>query len=201
MIVGQKVRFRRPESRGTDHETLVRWRNDPSVKRLFFEEEPISLDSHLAWYDKVSQDPTQRFYVIDALVQPDPLASPCDPPLLIGSISLANIDWRNRTAEWGRFLIGHPDYLGGGYGKEAGFLLMDYAFGHLNMNKIWSDVIAGNAIVLSVLRLLGFKEEGVLRQQVFKGGRYIDVVRLGLVARDFRGLRDEQCRRLGLERD
>jgi RimJ/RimL family protein N-acetyltransferase len=198
MIVGRKVRLRRPENRGRDQETIVAWRNDAWIKGFFFEEEPISLDSHLAWYDKVAADSSQRYYVIDALVQPGTPPTRLVPPLMIGVTSLLHIDWRNRTAEYGRLLLGHADYRGGGYGKEAEYLLMDYAFNYLNLNKVWGDVIAGNEVVLNLHRRMGFKEEGILRQQVFKGGRYLDVVKVGLLAETFRGLQPQLRRALGL---
>ena len=190
MIIGRRVRLRQPERSSRDHEILVGWRNDPWAKAFFFEEEPISLESHLRWYDQVAQDRSQRYYVIDALLEPGTVDHACDPSVLIGTISLPNIDWRNRTAEYGRFLIGHPDYRGGGYGKEAEFLLMDYAFNHLNLNRVWGDVLAGNQVALELDQQMGFRQEGTLRQQVFKNGAYLDVIRVGLLAEDFRRVRD-----------
>ena len=178
MITGRRVRLRRPENRGKDHEIIVAWRNEPWAKTYFFEEEPVSLDSHLVWYDKVAQDASQRYYMIDALIQAGTTDSQLNPPLLIGTTSLLHMDWRNRTAEYGRLMLGRPDYRGGGYGKEAECLLMDYAFNHLNLNKVWGDVIVGNEVVLNLHRQMGFREEGLLRQQVFKNGRYLDLVRV-----------------------
>jgi len=198
MIIGRKVRLRRPENRGKDHEVIVAWRNDPWIKSFFFEEEPISLDSHLVWYDKVAQDPSQRYYVVDALIQAGTSDTHLDPPILIGTTSLLHIDWRNRTAEYGRLLIGHPEYRGGGYGKEAEYLLLDYAFNHLNLNKVWGDVIVGNEVVLNLHRKTGCKEEGILKQQIFKQGKYLDLVRVAWLAEEFRALQPELQRSLGL---
>jgi len=197
VITGKKVRLRRPEGRGAHHETLVAWRNDPQIKALFVEEEPISLDSHLAWFDRVAKDASQRFYVIEALIKAGTQDTKLDPPILIGTTSLLHIDWRNRTAEYGRFLIGLPEYRGGGYGKEAEYLLMNYAFNHLNLNKVWGDVIVGNDVVLNLHRQTGFKKEGLLRQQIFKNGEYADVLRIGLLAEEFRALGPEQRQRFG----
>lgn len=177
MIVGEKVCLRRPPDRGWEHEMLVAWRNDPANKPFFIEEEPISLDSHLAWWDKVRQDPCQRFYLIEALDDPDG-------GVLIGTTSLFDIDWRNGTANYGRLLIYTP-YRGKGYGLEAEYLLLDYAFNHLNLNKIWSEIFEYNDVALDLHQKTGFVIEGMFRQHVFKDGEYVDLVRIGLLAEEF----------------
>jgi len=205
MIVGKKVRLRRPE--GQDHQTLVAWRNDPQIKQFFFEEEPITLESHLNWYSRIEKDPDERFYVIDALnatvtsiSQPPSLTVDVvlDPPRLIGRIGLANINWRNRTAEGpARFLVveGHR---GRGYGFEALYLLLDYAFNHLNLHKVWAEVIAGNKVPIKLYSEMGFREEGILEEQVFKSGKYIGVIRFGLLIDNFRYLQSELREKIGL---
>jgi len=191
MIVGKKVRLRRPPDRGPEHELLVAWRNDPANKRFFIEEEPISLDSHLAWWDGVRQDHSQRFYMIETLpgVEGD--------PAVIGTISLYDIDWRNRTAHYRRLLIA-PDYRRQGYASEAEFLLLDYAFHHLNLNKIWSDIFESNTAALKLHEKTGFQVEGVLRQHVFKDGRYVNMVLIGLLKREFVAYANDLAKELGL---
>jgi RimJ/RimL family protein N-acetyltransferase len=116
-------------------------------------------------------------------VTPDlkPLVS----PLLIGTIGFRLIDWRNRTAEY-LWLLLKSEYRNKGFGKEAEFLLMSYAFDHLNLNKIWLYIFPDNIPARKLHAWTGFKDEGLLRQQVFKGGRYIDLLRIGLLAEEFR---------------
>ena len=48
-------------------------------------------------------------------------------PRLLGSISLKDINWINRSAELGIF-IGDKEFRGKGYGTEAIQLLLDYGF-------------------------------------------------------------------------
>lgn len=184
MIAGKKVRLRRPPIRGLEHEALVAWRNDPANKPFFNEEEPISLDSHLAWWDEVRQDPCQRFYLIDRLGPFSATLVDPDGPTLIGTTSLFDIDWRSRTANYGRLLIGHPEYRGHGYGLEAEFLLLHYAFNHLNLHKVWTEILAYNEAALALHQKAGFKEEGRLRQHVFKDGKYVDLILLGILAEE-----------------
>lgn len=202
MIIGGKIRLRRPECAG-DHELIVAWRNDPASKPFFFTEEPISLESHLSWYDAMKTDPSQHYFVIESLVSPAVDAgvgenASLETPLPIGTIGLLHIDPRNRSAEFGRLLVGRPEYRRGGFAREAEFLLMDFAFNDLNLHKVWAEVIVGNEAALSLYRTFGFVEEGVLRQQIFKDGRYVDIVRVGLLAEDFRDLETSLREAIGL---
>lgn len=204
MIVGRKTRLRRPECI-SDHELIVAWRNDPASKPFFFEEEPISLESHLVWYEGVKSDPSQRYFVIESLVSPAGDTgvgehASLEKPLPVGTIGLLHIDPRNRSAEFGRLLVGRPEYRRGGFAREAEFLLMNFAFNYLNLHKMWAEVIAGNEAALGLYREFGFVEEGVLRQQIFKGGRYVDIVRIGLLAEDFRELEPSLREATGLAR-
>lgn len=177
MIVGKKVRLRRPPDRGWEHELLVAWRNDPANKRFFIREEPISLDSHLAWWDVVRQDHHQRFYLVESLIDPDG-------PVLIGTTSLFDIDWASRTANYGRLLINGPDRQKG-YGFEAEVLLLSYAFNVLGLRKIWSEILAYNEAALRLHEKTGFVVEGRLRWHVLKDGKYIDLVLIGLMKDEF----------------
>lgn len=196
MIVGRKVGLRRPPDRGWEHEWLVIWRNDPANKPFFVEEEPLSLDSHLAWWDRVSQDPCQRLYLIEAMI--GTMGEPLGEPLLIGTIGLEGIDRRSGTAEYTRLLIGNTDYRGGGYGFESEFLLLDHAFNFLNMHKVWGEVFTYNEIVLRLHEKTGFRQEGILRQHAFKGGEYHDLILIGLLAEEFRAIEGRLREELGL---
>jgi len=190
MIIGKKVRLVRPPDRGAEHELLVAWRNDPANKPFFISEEPISLDSHLAWWDGVKQDHHQRFYLIETLNEVE------GGPVLIGTTSLFDIDWQSRTANYGRLLIASA-YRGQGYGLEAEVLLLNYAFNVLNLRKIWSEIFDYNEAALELHWKTGFQIEGHLRQHVFKAGKYVDLVLIGLLKEEFMACADRLCSELG----
>jgi RimJ/RimL family protein N-acetyltransferase len=78
------------------------------------------------------------------------------------------------------------------------YLILDYAFNHLNLHKIWSEILADNEAPLRLHRWTGFTEEVILREQVFKDGRYRDVVRIGILADEFAARRDDMRESLGL---
>lgn len=185
MLVGKKVTLRAYDDSLDDGWDVIRWRNDPQVKAYFFEEEPLSLDKHLKWLDKVLDDPSVRYYMIQINEDDDHKA------LTVGTIGLSHIDWRNRTAEFSWFLIGEAKYRSWGYGKEAIFLLLDYSFNHLNLNRIWLQTMTLNKAASAVYRKMGFRGEGILREHKFKNGEYIDIHVYGLLREEFNALKEE----------
>src|SRR3954469_5340281 len=102
----------------------------------------------------------------------------------IGDCGLFHADRRAGTAEAG-IGIGDRDYWGRGYGREALRLLVDYGFRMQNYRKIWLSVHAGNERAIRSYRAVGFVEEGRLREQVWSGGRYEDIVLMALFRSDF----------------
>jgi hypothetical protein len=56
---------------------------------------------------------------------------------------------------------------------------LDLAFSELRLQKVWSEVIAGNEAALKAQAAAGFRREGYMRRHVLKGGERHDVVVLG----------------------
>lgn len=102
----------------------------------------------------------------------------------IGNVTLYDINWVDRTAEWGT-MIGRKEYWGKGYGTEARRLMIGYAFQRLGLRKITAGNVADNVASIESNKKLGFKQEGLLREQVWADGKFHDVVRLGLLRRDW----------------
>lgn len=182
---GEKIRLRPPDS-PRDHELLVQWRNDPAIAKMFYDDEPVSMDSHLKWWAKVSADLTQRNYMIDALdISPEDPTNPSGNAYIpVGMTALVNMDFRNRTVEYGRLKI-DPQYQGRGYAFDAEITLMRHAFDALNMHRVWLHALDYNEAVIKLHEKTGFSHEGCLRQHIYKNGQYYDVVTMGLLAETF----------------
>lgn len=173
MIAGKKVILRGFEEK--DIKKLVQWRNDPDINRHFFEYEPSTIEKQRRWLDAVSSRHDEKFFVIS-----DRQGE------AIGTVGLTRIDWRSRNAEWGRFVIGDKKHLGKGYGLEAMYLSSEYAFSHLNLHRLYLKVFAWNKKARAMYEGFGFREEGTLREHVFRNGKYHDVVIYGMLAHEFR---------------
>lgn len=104
----------------------------------------------------------------------------------VGNISLRDIDPVHRSAELG-ILLGDPDVRGQGIALEACQAVVHHAFTALNLHRINCGTISSNQAMISVARKLGFRQEGIQREALFKGGRYVDVIVYGLLASDYTG--------------
>ena len=99
---------------------------------------------------------------------------------LVGRCGPTKVDWKNRVGELG-IMIGAA-YRGRGYGREAMALLCDFCFRQMNLRKLKVSVLATNEAALRCYKRNGFREEGILKEEVFRDGRYVDVVLLSLLS-------------------
>jgi RimJ/RimL family protein N-acetyltransferase len=104
---------------------------------------------------------------------------------IIGVGYLLNIDWVNRTAEFG-IQIGESAKRNRGLGTTAGRLILHHAFFDQNLRRIMSFILATNLPSLKLHEKLGFQQEGVFRQAIFKEGKYEDAVSMAIFAEDFK---------------
>jgi len=95
---------------------------------------------------------------------------------LIGYVQANNIDLRNQKVEWGGTFIGDKDYWGEKYGQEATELLLSFLFGQFPINKCYAYCLASHPATPRLFEKLGFKQDGVLRNDVFKNGIFNDVL-------------------------
>ena len=105
--------------------------------------------------------------------------------LYIGNIYLTGIDYVNRKAT-SHILIGNHDYWNGGYGTEAMRLLLDYAFNHKNLRRIEALVLEDNIGSRKIHEKLGYKQEGVLRESVYKDGQYKNQIFYALLKSEYK---------------
>ena len=107
-----------------------------------------------------------------------------DGDVLIGHISLHDIDHLNRHAFLGIF-IGEENHRGKGYGVEAIRLVLDYGFKTLNLHNIMLSVHADNKPGIASFNKVGFRETGRRREWIYKNGEYIDVIYMDILSREF----------------
>jgi RimJ/RimL family protein N-acetyltransferase len=105
---------------------------------------------------------------------------------LIGRGLLFNVDLVNRSAMLG-VVIGEKELWGRGYGQDATRLLLEYAFGLLNLNSIMLGAFSFNERAIQAYRRVGFKEIGRRRQARIIAGRAYDVILMDILAEEFGG--------------
>ena len=100
-----------------------------------------------------------------------------------GIASLDKINWISRNAYLGIAL--GKEYWGKGIGEEATRLLLMYAFEYLNLHKVNLEVYEYNERAMKLYKDLGFKEEGRLRKNNFRHGKYHDVIIMGMLSKEY----------------
>jgi ribosomal-protein-alanine N-acetyltransferase len=81
------------------------------------------------------------------------------------------------------------DYWGNGYATEALREIIKFGFsGYLpcgELNRIQGDTVPGNVASEKVLKKLGFKDEGLLRESGYWKGRFHDLKCYGLIKTEY----------------
>lgn len=102
----------------------------------------------------------------------------------VGGCGIHSIDSKNRFGILGIFL-GEP-HIRKGYGSDALTVLVEFAFNEINLNKVKLFVFAFNKQAIGCYKKIGFKTEGVLRQEIFRKGRYHDALVMGLLRSEWK---------------
>jgi RimJ/RimL family protein N-acetyltransferase len=177
-LVGTKV-YLRPLER-EDAPVLVPWFNDPEVTRTLRRYLPLALREEQDFIEKLGQN-EHNLAVGIALRDSD---------RLIGGTGFHDMDFRNRHASFG-ILIGEKMEWGKGYGTEATALMVGYAFETLNLNRVWLHVYEHNPKAMRAYEKVGFRREGVLRQDCYREGRYWDTIVMAILREEWAALQSK----------
>jgi RimJ/RimL family protein N-acetyltransferase len=169
MLKGQRVLLRAV----TREDMAIQWQAENDTEMFFWDggtPRPLSMEQLLNFHDQSqnSADSNSVAFAIEADGK------------YIGHCGLHGFDRVARTCELG-VEIGDHNYWGQGYGREVVRLLLQYAFEHQNMNRVWLNTHSENERAIRCYLACGFIEEGRLRQHVWTAGRYVDRVVMGIL--------------------
>lgn len=102
----------------------------------------------------------------------------------IGAINYNKIDKEDKKVELD-ILIGDKEDYGKGYGSDSINTLALYLFNSFDINKIWVEVRVFNIGSIKVFEKVGFKQEGILKEENYFNNKFVDCIRLGLLKKDF----------------
>jgi len=156
-----------------DLPALLVWRNHPDVRRFMYTQHVITLEEHLSWFEKVSQNPKQHLMLYCENQQP---------------LAFCQFTVYQHLAEWGFYLS--PD-APAGTGTRLGKSALDYAFGVQSWHRICGEALSYNHQSIRFHRKLGFTEEGRLREHVEIDAKYYDVLCFGLLKSEWHRKREE----------
>jgi RimJ/RimL family protein N-acetyltransferase len=171
MIAGTKTRLRRIER--TDIPTFVRWFADPEVREFLLINRPISVAEEEQWFEEQLRARDTELFAIETL-----------DGVHIGNVGVHKINWLQRNAELG-IVIGEKQYWGRGYGSDALRTAMRFAFGELNLHRLYLTVYEDNGRARRAYAKCGLVEEGRMRDAVYRKGRYYDMLLMAILDHEF----------------
>ena len=90
-----------------------------------------------------------------------------------GTVSLKNIDCKNKKAEYA--IVTSKDIQGTGLAKKATLEVIEYAFNYLGLNKIFLNVVVENERAINFYLKCGFSYIGTSHNSVLLGERFYDL--------------------------
>lgn len=102
---------------------------------------------------------------------------------MIGTCGFSAVYPEHSRAEIGYVI--NPMYKGNGYATEAAERVMSFAFEELDINRLEAKFMIENLNSENVMKKLGMKREGVLRDFMFVKGNYEDICMYSITADDY----------------
>lgn len=160
---------------------MLSWRNAPAVRANMYTRHEIGLDEHLAWWQRTRERDDASYLMFEA----DGRA--------LGIVAFTGIDRANRNAVWAFYA--DPD-APQGTGSRMEWLALERAFDTLALHKLSCEVLAFNDKVIRLHLKFGFQVEGTFREHHVVDGRFVDVVRLAILAPEWAARREAMWRRV-----
>lgn len=160
-----------------DCRKINKWHNDESIfSTIMANKYFISYERDKRWIQKLIMEDKQMIFWAICLNETHEM---------IGFTSLIEIDLLNKKAKVGGLTI-DPYYQNQKMGYDAFDQVLDYAFLELGLNKISAGYLDSQKITEKSLNRYGFITESRLRQEIYKLGRFHDVVVASLLANEYK---------------
>lgn len=161
---------------------LLRWRNDPDVQQWIFQKWPLSMAEQEKWFGSYLEN--ERYKILVVYHENDRRN--------IGYLRLANIDYQNSSLEIGGD-IGEREYRGKGVGKIMYQKALGFVFDELNINRVYLHVLEDNEVAIKFYTKMGFQKEGLLRQHIFKNGKFRNIFVMSILREEFLRMKSESA--------
>lgn len=167
------IYYRLREVEETDHQWLVDLHNDPLVLRNITNPNPITLKSHLKWWNSLNQkiNPRKIFCVND---------------MRVGFVKFYNIDYLNSNCLLGADI--EKSYRGKGYASPMWKLMLEYCFKELKLYRVGLTTAEYNIIGQKVYQKLGFIKEGKIKKSLFRDNQYYDQISMYMTSKEYFGI-------------
>ena len=101
----------------------------------------------------------------------------------IGYFRLSNHSIENKNIYIGADIA--SEFTGKGFAKEAYKLFIPFLFDLYNLNKISLEVLSTNERAINLYNKLGFKQEGIKRQEILKEDKFVDSIIMSILKEEY----------------
>ena len=155
------------------HLDMVRsWRNDPKIRQFMYTQNEIKVSDHEKWFENAIKDRKRHLLIYEEQFSP------------LGFVNFTETG-NCKVADWGFYTA--PS-AAPGTGRSLGHTALAYAFKDLMYHKVCGQALAFNHKSIKFHHALGFKQEGVLRDQFLSGDNFVDIFCFGLISNEFESL-------------
>jgi len=183
MYVYGDVGFRPVEAE--DLEAMRELRNDPSTWAALTSVGMISKADQEGWFASLQKAKDKAYFACFEVESTYPIIAQGD---FIGIIRCDEMDGLNRSVRIGADVM--PEKRGRGWGTKIYHALLRFCFAEWNHHKVWLMVLDDNDVAIRLYKGVGFREDGLMRQAVYRDGRYKDYIVMSLLHDEYR----EYCR-------
>jgi|SRR6185437_11077 len=155
-----------------DIEIVRNWRNSEDVSKYLYTNEIISKEQQEKWFENVSKDNCQKYWIIEYEGRK------------LGLASLYGMKHDFKSAYWA-FYLGDTSIRGAGIGSKVEYNILKIVFDEMNFNKLLCEVFVFNDAVIKMHEKFGFRRESYFREHIMKDGQFYDVVGLSILKRDW----------------
>jgi RimJ/RimL family protein N-acetyltransferase len=168
------VRLRPLTVLDVDH--MMTWVNDPDIVGNFaaFSGKPITREEEIAYLERLTGSEADRVFVIER----------DSDGAYLGNVGIHQIHWPSRVGRLACIIARRED-MGKGYGTKAIGAVLDWAFRGVRLHKVWLMCFRENVRAQGIYRRVGFVDEGVLREEYYHQDAWHDMVRMGMLDREW----------------
>jgi RimJ/RimL family protein N-acetyltransferase len=164
-----------------DLKQLMGWRNNPEFRKYFREYRELNFSMQKNWYEQhVVNNPNTIMFSVRRNKD----------NLLLGCCGLVYINWLHRHCDLSLYIGWKNSYIDNkNYAKESCHLLFKYAFDELCLNKIWTEIYEFDTKKNELYKKLGFKQDGLLRQNYLYKGKWWNSRILSLLSSEYKRIK------------
>jgi RimJ/RimL family protein N-acetyltransferase len=156
-------------------EPYIEWarllHNDPIVIANLTDPHLVSSAEQKVWFSQLQKSKTQKRIVVFFEEQP------------VGLIRLDSIDYYNKSLAIGLDIS--KDFRGQGFAKPIYLQCFKEWFVENNFHRMWLMVADYNARAKHIYESLGFKNEGIQREALFKDGQFYNYLIMSILQKEY----------------